>query len=92
MHGLLRTFINSLKRHYTSKRQKRKIDIYSCIEVFVTSGYFSLLLNQEYMLFVIKINFYVPIFQLSQGRRYKQGTRGPVSDQDLFCIVGKNVV
>ena len=37
---------------------------YSCKEIFIKSGYCKFLLNQGYMLFVIGMNFYVPVFHL----------------------------
>ena len=47
------------------KKEKSKIDFYSCKEIFIRSGYCKpVLLNQGYMLFVINMNFFIPIFQL----------------------------
>ena len=41
------------------KNEKLKIDFCSCNEIFINPSYCKLLLNQEYMLFVINMNFYV---------------------------------
>ena len=44
------------------KKKDDKKDFYSCEEIFPRSNYSKLLLNRGYMLFVININFYVPVF------------------------------
>ena len=39
------------------KKEKWKIDFYSCEVIFIKSGYCKLFLNQEHVLFVISMNF-----------------------------------
>ena len=63
-YGFLTTLKNCFSIILQVKREKWKIDSYGCEENFIRSGSWKLLLIQGYMLFVINMNFYVPVFQL----------------------------
>ena len=54
----------TLSSFYKWKKEKEKIDFYSFNEIFIRSGYYKSLLIRKYMLFVINMYFYSPIFQL----------------------------
>ena len=47
-----------------SKKKKTKINFYSRKKIFIRSRYWKLLLNHRYILFVINVNFYIPVLQL----------------------------
>ena len=55
---------SALSLFYKSKKEKEKIDFCRFNEIFIRSGYYKSLLIREYMLFVINMYFYSPVFQL----------------------------